>query len=430
MRSTSHFPLLVPDHEHVFLGEGHDRNARRTWSVIVLCTIVMVVEIAGGLHYGSLALIADGLHMSTHAAAMLIAAVAYGYARSHARDSRFSFGTGKIGDLAGFSSAIILAMIALLISYEAIDRLLHPVRIDFDQAIAIAFLGLGVNIVSAWLLSGGDHAHHHGHHHGHEHGHAGHGHADDTRVVDTPAGRLQLSIFEDGVPPRFQLRVLQDPGRPGSLGPGDVVLTTLRDGGAQQRFALRDAGECWESVEEIPEPHAFELRVELGAEFGSFASTLHYEEAQGHAHADHHRDHNMRAAFVHVAADAAVSILAIAGLAAGKYFGLNFMDPVMGIVGALVIANWSFGLLRDTGAILLDMNPDQALSRDIAALVKAQGDRVGDLHLWRLGPGHLGAIVSVRSLDAARDSAYYRRLLARFGDLSHMTVEVSGANSA
>ena len=429
MRAAAHLAPVVPDHDHVFLGEGHDRNARRTWSVIVLCTIVMVVEIAGGLHYGSLALIADGLHMSTHAAAMLIAAMAYGYARGHARDSRFSFGTGKIGDLAGFSSAIILAMIAMLIGYEAIARLLHPVRIDFNEAIAIAFLGLGVNIVSAWLLSGGDHGHHHGHHHGHDHhGHAGHEHADETRVVDTPAGRLQLSIFEDGVPPRFQLRVLQDPGRQGALGPEGVMLTTLRDGGVQQRFVLREAGDCWESVDEIPEPHAFELRVELGPEFERFTTTLRYQEDEGHSHADHHRDHNMRAAFVHVAADAAVSILAIAGLAAGKYFGLDFMDPVMGIIGALVIANWSFGLLRDTGAILLDMNPDQALSRDIAALVKAQGDRVGDLHLWRLGPGHLGAIVSVSSFDAARDSAYYQRLLQRFGDLSHVTVEVTAAH--
>lgn len=417
--------LPVPDHDHVFLGEGHDRNARKTWSVIVLCSVVMVVEIVGGLHFGSLALIADGLHMSTHAAAMLIAALAYRYARTHARDSRFSFGTGKIGDLAGFASAIILAMIALLIGYEAIDRLLHPVRIDFDQAIAIAFLGLVVNVVSAWMLSGGDHGHHHGHSHGHGHGHA---HDDAARAIDTPAGRLQLRIFEDGVPPRFQLRHLQDPGGARALRPGDLALTTVRRDGTAQRFALRDAGDCWESVEEIPEPHEFELRVELGARFDGFSTTLRYEEPADHGHGDHHRDHNMRAAFVHVAADAAVSVLAILGLAAGKYFGLTFMDPVMGIVGALVIANWSFGLVRDTGAILLDMNPDRSLSRDISALVKAEGDQVSDLHLWRLGPGHLGAIVSVRSRDASRDSTHYQRLFARFGDLSHVTVQVTRPN--
>ncbi|OYV32651.1 MAG: cation transporter, partial [Thiomonas sp. 20-64-5] len=138
--------LAVPDHEHVFLGEGHDRNAHKTWWVIALCSVVMVVEIVGGLHFGSLALIADGLHMSTHAAAMLIAAVAYTYARRHARDTRFSFGTGKVGDLAGFSSAIILAMIALLIGYESVSRIFAPVPIHFAEAIPIACLGLAVNV--------------------------------------------------------------------------------------------------------------------------------------------------------------------------------------------------------------------------------------------------------------------------------------------
>jgi cation diffusion facilitator family transporter len=225
------------------------------------------------------------------------------------------------------------------------------------------------------------------------------------------------------------VRHFQDAAMP-ALRPGDLVLTTLREGGARQRFTLRAAGDCWESVEEIPEPHAFELGVEVGTGAAGFVTTLHYEEEAGHAHGDHHRDHNMRAAFVHVAADAAVSILAILGLAAGKYFGLNFMDPVMGIVGALVIANWSFGLVRDTGAILLDMNPDGPLSRDISALVAAQGDQVRDLHLWRLGPGHLGAIVGVRSRDAARDASYYQRLFERFDALSHVTVEVTSAGPA
>ncbi|CDW96373.1 MULTISPECIES: CDF family Co(II)/Ni(II) efflux transporter DmeF [unclassified Thiomonas] len=415
--------LAVPDHEHVFLGEGHDRNAHKTWWVIALCSVVMVVEIVGGLHFGSLALIADGLHMSTHAAAMLIAAVAYTYARRHARDTRFSFGTGKVGDLAGFSSAIILAMIALLIGYEAVDRLLHPVRIGFNEAIAIAFLGLIVNIVSAWMLSGGDHGHHHGN--GHAHDHSGHAHDDEPKVIDTPAGRLQLSIFEDGVPPRFRVRSLQEPGSAQPLWAADVMLTTVRTGGEEQRFALRDVGDCWESVEEIPEPHDFSLHVKLGARFESFGATLHYEEPIPHTHGGHHRDHNMRAAFVHVAADAAVSVLAILGLAAGKFFGLNFMDPVMGIVGALVIANWSFGLVRDTGAILLDMNPDRRLSHDIATLVKAQGDSIRDLHLWRLGPGHLGAILAVQNHDGERDCVHYQRLLARFSDLSHVTVQVT-----
>lgn len=416
--SATRFPL---QHEHVFLGESHDRNARKTWAVIALCTVVMVVEIVGGWRYGSLALIADGLHMSTHAAAMLIAAMAYYYARKHAQDPRFSFGTGKVGDLAGFSSAIILAMIALLIGYEAVSRLISPIRIDFNQAIAIAFLGLIVNIVSAWLLSGDGHGH--GHSHGHAHGHPDHG--DERKIVDTPAGRLQLGIYEHEVPPRFRVHWVEN--RAGAFpAASDLTIETLRPDGERQTFVFRDMGSYWESADIIPEPHAFEALVQLQHPEGLFSAGLSYSEPDGHEHHHaHHRDHNMRAAFVHVAADAAVSVLAILGLMAGKYFGLNFMDPVMGIVGALVIANWSFGLIRDTGGILLDMNPSHALSQKISALVNAEGDDLADLHLWRLGPGHLGAIIAIHGRSAERDARHYRQLLSQFSDLSHLTVEVA-----
>src|SRR5271155_2663246 len=150
-------------HSHVFLGEGHEQNERRTWMVIALCTFMMSVEIVGGLLFGSIALVADGLHMSTHASALLLAALAYSYARRHANDARFSFGTGKLGDLAGFTSAIVLAMIALLIGYEAVTRFIWPVAIIFNEAIPIAVLGLIVNVASVLLLSGV------GHHHGHSH---------------------------------------------------------------------------------------------------------------------------------------------------------------------------------------------------------------------------------------------------------------------
>src|SRR6266853_1631061 len=168
-----------PPHDHVFLGEGHDKAERRTWAVIVLCSVMMIAEIVGGALFGSLALIADGLHMSTHAGALLLAALAYTYARKYADDRSFTFGTGKFGDLAGYSSAIVLAMIALLIGYEAISRLLEPVQISFNEAIPIAALGLLVNIASAWLLSGGDHhGHSHGHAHDHRHDH-GHNHHHD-----------------------------------------------------------------------------------------------------------------------------------------------------------------------------------------------------------------------------------------------------------
>src|SRR5262252_10445005 len=193
-------------HSHVFLGAGHEKNERRTWTVIALCSFMMVAEIIGGLLLGSIALVADGLHMSTHASALLLAALAYSYARRHADDQRFTFGTGKLGDLAGFTSAIILAMIALLIGYESIIRFVEPVAIHFREAIPIACLGLAVNITSAWLLSSGGHHHHehsHGHGHGHGHAHEGHDH-DEAHYITTDGGEIVLEAFEDGVPPCFR----------------------------------------------------------------------------------------------------------------------------------------------------------------------------------------------------------------------------------
>jgi cation diffusion facilitator family transporter len=323
-----------PPHDHLFLGRDHDRAERRTWAVIVLCAVMMVAEIVGGVLFGSLALIADGLHMSTHAGALLLAALAYTYARKYAGDRSFTFGTGKFGDLAGYSSAIILAMIALLIAYEAVSRFLNPVPIAFNEAIPIAVLGLAVNVASALLLSGGS-----PHHHGHDHSH-GHSHDHDH--------------------------------------------------------------------------HHGEARQRLG----------------GHEHGDgrYHRDNNMRAAIVHVMADAAVSMLVIIGLLLARTFGWLWMDPLAGLIGALVIANWSLALLRDTGAILLDRTPDPRLAEKVRIAIETEGDQVTDLHLWRLGPGHLGAIVSVATAGA-REPAYYRQRLADFADLSHVTVEVHHLSS-
>jgi cation diffusion facilitator family transporter len=309
--------VSADEHSHVFLGAGHVRNERRAWAVIGLCSAMMVLEIGGGIAFGSLALVADGLHMSTHAIAMLIAALAYTFARKHASDARFSFGTGKLGDLAGFSSALVLALIALLIGYEAVRRFMAPVHIEFREAIPIAFLGLLVNIVSAWLLSGGD---------GHAHAHA--------------------------------------------QGQGD----------------------------EAEEPH----------DHGAHGA---------------HRDHNLRAAFIHVAADAAVSVLAILGLTAARFLGWMWMDPMMGIIGGSVIALWAYALVRDTSRILLDMTPDTALAARIRGCLEADGDRVCDLHLWRLGPGHFGAIVSIVT-GQARDVHFYRSALGGFSSLSHLTIEV------
>ena len=337
-------------HDHVFLGAGHEKNERKTWAVIVLCTLMMATEIIGGNLFGSLALVADGLHMSTHAGAMLIAALAYTYARKHAQDPRFVFGTGKLGDLAGFTSAIILAMIAILIGYESFVRLLSPVPIAFREAIPIAVVGLLVNIVSAWLLSGGDHGHSHGHGHGHDHGHSAHkGHAD------------------------------------------------------------HDA-------------HAHADHHSHAAHASHAAAPVQHDE-KTHHRVDA-RDHNMRAAYVHVIADAAVSVLAIIGLLLARSFGWLWMDPLAGLIGALVIANWAYGLIRDTGGILVDLRTDDAMAQRIRGAIAGIGDRLVDLHVWRLGPGHFGAVVSVCSENSQHTAGFYHALLTPQAGLSHLTVEV------
>jgi cation diffusion facilitator family transporter len=372
---------------------------------------MMIAEIVGGLLFGSIALVADGLHMSTHAGALLLAALAYGYSRKHAEDPRFSFGTGKLGDLAGFTSAIILAMIAVLIGYESISRIFSPVPIHFAEAIPIAFLGLAVNVTSAWLLSGGEHGHSHGHSHG-----GGQSHDDGHRIT-TPGGTLLLQVFEDGVPPRFRLRTETGP----TLVAEASSIETVGPDGARQRFGLVDRGGYLESLAEIPEPHAFVAHVRIAGQEHSVA----FEEHE-HAHGKAHRDNNMRAAIIHVMADAAVSVLVIVGLLLARAFGWLWMDPLAGIIGACVIASWSYGLIRDTGAILLDMNPDRGMADSLKQAIEGDGDRIADLHLWRLGPGHLGAIVCVDTREA-RGADYYRAKLAQFRSLSHLTIEVRSA---
>ena len=393
-------------HSHVFLGAGHEQNERRTWMVIVLCSFMMVAEIVGGFAFGSIALVADGLHMSTHASALLLAALAYSYARRHAEDLRFSFGTGKLGDLAGFTSAIVLAMISLLIAYEAITRFIWPVPISFNEAIPIAVLGLAVNVVSVLLLSGG--GHHHGHSHsGHDHDHG------EVHTLQTSAGPLALEIFESSVPPRFRLS-----GKVPAA--DDVTIETVRPGGARQIFTMVARGGYLETIDEIPEPHAFTARLSVGR--GGDIHTINFEE-DDHAHGAAHRDNNMRAAIIHVLADAAVSVLVIVGLSLGRFLGWVWMDPVAGLCGAVVIAAWSYGLVRDTGAILLDMNPDRSMTERLQAMIETDGDELTDLHLWRVGPGHLAAILSIAT-QKHRGPEYYQSLLRRFRTLSHVTVQV------
>jgi cation diffusion facilitator family transporter len=278
--------------------------------VVALTAVTMVVEIVGGAIFGSMALVADGWHMSTHAAALAIAGFAYHFARKHAHDPRFTFGTGKLGELAGFASAVILALVALFIGYESVQRLVAPVAISFNEAIAIATLGLVVNVISAFLLRE-DHDHH-------ERGHAYHG---------------------------------------------------------------------------------------------------------PHHHRHGHHDTNLRAAYLHVLADALTSVMAIAALLAARYYGWAWIDPAVGIIGALVIASWSIGLIRSSGGTLLDMVHDPELAAQIKEKLQVNGDRVSDLHIWRVGPGHAAVVASIVT-DEPRDPSFYKTRLNGLPQLSHVTVEV------
>ncbi len=317
-------------HSHAFLGDRHERNERRTWIVVLLTLVMMFGEIIGGAVYGSIALMADGWHMATHAAALGIAAFAYRFARRHSDDPRFSFGTGKVGELAGFASAVVLAVIAAFIGYESIVRLFSPVAIGYREAIAIASLGLVVNLASAWLLRE-DHDHHG--HHGHAHsGHAHSGH-DHHR---------------------------------------------------------------------------------------------HDHDHHHHYHSSDHvrgADHNLRSAYLHVLADALTSVLAIAALLSAGAFGWIWMDAAVGIVGAFVIMIWAIGLIRGSGAVLLDMVPNPALSAEIRRRLETDADSVSDLHLWRVGPGHAAVIASIVS-DMPQPPEAYRARLEGLANLSHVTIEV------
>ena len=299
-------------HDHVFLGSSHDENARRTLLVVALTAVMMVGEIIAGTIYGSMALLADGFHMATHAGALAIAAGAYAFAKRNASNPKFSFGTGKVGDLAGFASALVLGVVALGIAAESFSRLFEPRDVAFGQATLVAIIGLIVNVVSALLLSGG-----HDHHHGHEHHHHGHDH-----------------------------------------------------------------------------------------------------EKQAVAH----NDNNLRSAYFHVLADALTSVLAILALLAGRYLGWVWLDPAMGIVGAIVIARWSWNLMRDTASVLLDTT-NLDLEEEIREHLQAdQNIRITDLHVWRVGPEAHAAIVSVASRGSVSGDEVRKRL-APVHELVHLTVE-------
>ncbi len=279
------------------------KGEQRTRYVLILTAITMVAEITAGTLFGSMALLADGWHMGTHVAAFMITIFAYRYARKHNNNPAYSFGTGKVGVLGGFASAVALATVALMMLIESVQRLVTPQAIQFNAAISVAALGLLINLLSALILKD---------HHGHEHAHHG-----------------------------------------------------------------------------------------------------------------HHHDHNLYAAYMHVLADALTSVLAIAALLSGKYLGLLWLDPLMGVVGAIIISRWSWGLIRQSGPILLDgslpLNQQEAIRE---AIEKDGENHVTDLHIWRVSEHHFAAIISIASTHP-RDAEYYKQVLADFDELEHLTIEVN-----
>lgn len=320
-----HVPLRHPwGHSHDF-GQGRRRpGERRTVIVAVLTCVTMVVEIAAGIAFGSMALLADGLHMGSHAVALGISVFAYVYARRHAHDQRFSFGTGKVNALGGYTGAVLLALFAAMMAWESIERLVNPMPIAFDQAIAVAVLGLLINGASVMILGRHDRDHHHDHDVAHEH------------------------VHDHSVEP---------------------------------------------------------------------------EHVHDHHLAHHHHDHNLRSAYLHVVADALTSFFAIVALLAGKFLGWNWMDPLMGVVGAVMVALWSRGLLKSTAHVLLDMQASRALREGIRSSLEHDGvARVTDLHVWAIGPG-LHAVAATVVAPQRVPTAHYRRLVTRPG-VAHVTVEV------
>lgn len=295
-------------HDHTFAQDQRRPGESRTLVVISVTALMMVVEISAGIQFGSMALLADGLHMASHAVALGIAAFAYVYARRHARDRNFSFGTGKVNALGGFSGAVLLAIFALYMGFESVVRLINPVNIAFNQAIVVAVLGLLVNGASVFILGVDDHEH-----------------------------------------------------------------------------------------------------------------DLHHEHSDHH---HHHHDHNLKSAYLHVMADALTSLLAIVALLSAKYFGWVWMDPIMGLVGAVLVARWSYGLLGTTAFVLLDRQAPEELQTAVQDAIERDGDsRVTDLHVWSIGPGIYSAQIALVAHDPATPDEYKGRIPRSVG-LVHTSVEV------
>ena len=295
-------------HNHDF-SVANKKGERRTLYVLILTAVTMIVEIIAGSIYGSMALLADGWHMGTHVAAFMIAIFAYRYARKHANDPVYAFGTGKVSVLGGFASAVALSVVALVMLLESLQRIIDPHTIHFNEAILVATLGLIINVISAFLLKDD--------HHHHEHDHTDH---------------------------------------------------------------------------------------------------------------NHHHDHNLKAAYMHVLADALTSLLAIIALVMGKYFGWNWLDPIMGIVGAIIITRWSYGLMKQTSPILLDGSIDENYQTAIKQAIENDSDnRIADIHIWKVSANHYAAIIAIVT-HFPKSAEHYKDLLSDFHKISHITIEVNSCN--
>ena len=357
---------LTRRHSHRF-DTGNPLAERGTRRALVLTALMMVVEIAGGWWFNSMAVLADGWHMSSHAVALGLSAIAYALARRYADDVRFAFGTWKMEILGGFASALLLLGVAALMLIESGARLLAPRPIGYDEAIAIAVLGLAVNVLCAWWLRD-HHDHHPGHGHGHGHSsghdhhddHHGHGHDHDHHGHDHGDHDHAHHHGHDH----------RGHGHQARHGTHAAAAPPSRDGAA-------------------------------------------------------HHDLNRHSAYLHVIADAATSVLAIVALVGGKYFGVAWLDPVMGVVGAVLVTVWAVGLLRQTGRVLLDAEMDHPVVAEVREAITGAGAdvRITDLHLWRVGRGRFACIVSLVT-DSAADAAFFRRVLAVHDELVHVTVEV------
>jgi cation diffusion facilitator family transporter len=376
-------------HSHDFASDRHDAE-QSTKIVMALTIVTMVAEVVAGTAFGSMALLADGWHMATHVAAFGITIFAYRYARHHATNPRYTFGTGKVSVLGGFASAVALAVIALVMAIESVERLFQPQTIQFSEAIGVAVLGLVINLASAWLLQDHHDHHHHGHH-GHHHQHHGHqehqyhGHQEHQHQEHQYHGHQEHQH--------------QEHQYHGHQHHGHSAAEAVPDRPAHHQLHHHEHGDHAESPQN---------------------TNQHIDQ-----HTDQHTDQNLRAAYVHVLADALTSVLAIVALFAGKAWGWVWMDAVMGIVGAGVITQWAYGLVRDTSAILLDGSVDKQVKLAIVTAIEEDADnRVADLHIWYLHQNHLAATISLVT-HHPQAPEHYKQLLSHIPTLSHVLVEVN-----